>query len=606
MPFGRDAIVLRDDGLPADPKTDLEWLDWVAAGDTRNWCRNDLIVDWLNEYGRAAGFVHDREIAGYDETFDLGRFLMQQGHGFERALIADLGTRWEVVRIAKRPDEARSLGAATATWEAMRAGIPVIAGAVLRDPQLRTFGVVDLLVRNDVLAELCIDAFAGDPLELPVIGLSHGRHYRIVDVKFQTLEILRNGDLTTGAGELDTLAQIWIYNEAVGRLQGYTPPAAYIVGRAWKQGDESGDRCWERLGRIRHDVYLRGRGMDLREFVQNATAWVRRMRTEGAEWRVLPIPSVPELWPNMKAEDAGWHDAKARIARELADLTLLPRVGTNERARAHFMGITRWDDPRLSAAMLGLNDKESALLDAVLDVNRDGGTPLRPQRLRDGDWRTRAPVEAYVDFEFLQDLADDFLGFPRKGGQALIFQIGCGTYREGAWRFRQFTVDDLSLDAEAQMIDDWLAHLRSLCAASATALGEARLVHWSPAEQSNFEKAYDNARVRHPDREWPPLPWYDLLKGVVQAQPIVVRGAFSFSLKSIARAMRANGLIATDWGEGLADGAGAMAGAWNAAVEAKRRGVALGDTDAMREVARYNEVDCRVMAEILDHLRREH
>src|SRR5206468_2560178 len=91
-----------------------------------------------------------------------------------------------------------------------------------------------------------------------------------------------------------------------------------------------------------------------------------------------------------KAEDAGWHDAKARIAHELADLTLLPRVGTNERARAHFMGITRWDDPRLSAAMLGLNDKEPALLDAVLDVNRDGGTPLRPQRLRDGDWRARA------------------------------------------------------------------------------------------------------------------------------------------------------------------------------------------------------------------------
>jgi len=92
----------------------------------------------------------------------------------------------------------------------------------------------------------------------------------------------------------------------------------------------------------------------------------------------------------------------------------------------------------------------------------------------------------------------------------------------------------------------------------------------------------------------------------VQPEPMVVRGAFSFGLKSIARAMRANGLIQTDWGDGLADGAGAMAGAWNAAVEAKRRGVALGDTDTMREVARYNEVDCRVMAEILDHLRREH
>jgi len=530
---------------------------------------------------------------------------MQQGRGFERALIADLGTRWEVVRVAKRPDEARSLDAAIATWEAMQAGVPVIAGGVLRDPQLRTFGIVDLLVRNDALAEMCPDAFAGDPLELPVIGLSHGRHYRVVEVKFQTLELLRSGDLTTAAGELDTLVQTWIYNEALGRLQGYTPPAAYVVGRAWRRGDERGERCWERLGRVRHDVYLRGRGMDLRELVQHAAAWVRRVRTDGAEWRVLPLPSVPELWPNMKAEDAGWHDAKARIAQQLGELTLLPRIGMSERARAHAMGITRWDDPRLSAAMLGLSPKESAVLEAVLAVNRNGDPPMLPVRLRDGDWRRRAPVEAFVDFEFLQDLADDFTTFPRKGGQSVIFQIGCGTYREGAWRFRQFTVDDLSLDAEARMIDDWLAYLRGLCATSATALGEARLIHWSIAEQSNFEKAYDNARSRHPDRDWPALPWYDLLD-IVRAEPIVVRGAFSFSLKSIARAMRANGMIATDWGKGLADGAGAMAGAWNAAVEAKRRGVPLGDTEPMREVARYNEVDCRVMAEILDYLRRAH
>ncbi|HEU5288650.1 MAG TPA: hypothetical protein VFV20_09615 [Candidatus Limnocylindria bacterium] len=577
----------------------------MAAGDTRNWCRSDLLVDWLDLYGTGHGFTRDRDLGGYDERFDLARFLMQQGRGFERALIADLVARWEVLRVASRPDQARSFDAATATWEAMRAGVPIIAGAVVRDPQLRMFGVIDLLVRSDVLAELCVDAFAGDPLELPVIGLSHGRHYRVVDVKFQTLEILKNGDLTTSAGELDTLAQLWVYNEALGRLQGYTPPAAYVVGRGWRQGEHRGDRCWERLGRVRHDVYLRGRGMELRELVQQSAAWVRRVRTEGAEWRVLPLPSVPELWPNMKAEDAGWHDAKVRIARELADLTILPRVGLGERARAHAVGITRWDDPRLSAALLGVTEREAPIVDAVLAVNREGGPPVRPERLRDGNWRVHAPVEVYVDFEFLQDLADDFSAFPRKGGQALIFQIGCGTYRDGAWRFRQFTVDDLSLDAEARMIDDWLAYIRGLCADRACELGEARLVHWSPAEQTNFERAYDNARARHPDREWPPLPWYDLLRDVRSA-PVVVRGAFSFSLKSIARAMRAQGAIATDWGEGLADGAGAMAGAWNAAVEAKRRGTALGDTDTMREVGRYNEVDCRVMAEILDHLRREH
>ncbi len=555
------------------------------------------------------GFTRDDHVPGYDETFDLGRFLMRQGRAFEKAVLADLAQRWQVVRIAQRPDEARALSAAIATQEAMQAGAAVIAGGVLRDPQLRMFGVVDLLVRSDVLGELCPSAFVGDPLELAAIGLSHGRHYRVVDVKFRTLDLLKTGGLSTSPSDLDTLAQAWVYNEALGRVQGYTPPASYVAGRAWKQGEDRGDRCWDRLARVPHDTVVRGRDMDLRDVVQQAAAWIRRVRTEGAEWRVLPLPSVPELWPNMKADQGGpWHDAKARIGVALADLTLLPRVNATHRARAHDAGVTRWDDPRVSSQLLGIsNEKEAAIVDAVLAVNRPGGAPVSPERMVTGTqvWRQRAPVEAFVDFEFLPDLGDDFAAFPRKGGQSVIFQIGCGTYRGEVWRFEQFTVGELTLAAEAAMIDGWLAHLTKVAAEAACEIGDARLVHWSPAETSNFERAYDNARTRHPDRDWPVLAWFDLLHDVVQAEPLVVRGAFSFSLKPIARSLQALGHIQTHWGEGLADGAGAMAGAWNAAVEATRKGVTLGETEVMREIARYNEVDCRVMAEILDYLRRE-
>jgi hypothetical protein len=601
--------VLRDDGIPCDPHTDLEWLDWVAAGETRNWCRNDLLLDWLDEYPMVHGLARDDQLPGYDETFDLGRFLMRQGRAFEKAVLADLAERWELVLITHRPDEARLLSAATATQEAMQAGVPIIAAGVLRDPQLRMFGVVDLLVRSDVLGQLSPGAFEGDPLELAAIGLSHGRHYRVVDVKFRTLDLLKTGGLSASPSDLDTLAQAWVYNEALGRIQGYTPPASYVAGRAWKQGDDRGDRCWERLARVPHDTVVRGRGTDLRDAVQQAAAWVRRVRTEGAEWRVLPLPSVPELWPNMKAtQDGPWHDAKARIGVALADLTLLPRVNLTHRARAHDAGVTRWDDPRVSSRLLGISsEREAEIVDAVLAVNRPGGEAVRPVRIARSTqvWRRRAEVEAFVDFEFLQDLDDDFAAFPRKGGQSVIFQIGCGTYRDGEWRFRQFTVDELSLAAEARMIDEWLAHLQALAAAAGCEVGEARLVHWSPAETSNFERAYDNARTRHPDRDWPVLSWFDLLHEVVQAEPLVVRGAFSFSLKPIARSLHALGHIQTHWGDGLADGAGAMAGAWNAATEAKRKGVPLGATEVMGEIARYNEVDCRVMAEILDYLRRE-
>ena len=56
----------------------------------------------------------------------------------------------------------------------------------------------------------------------------------------------------------------------------------------------------------------------------------------------------------------------------------------------------------------------------------------------------------------------------------------------------------------------------------------------------------------------------------------------------------------------LADGTGAMAGAWAAAAIAAHDKTALATVELMQEVGRYNEIDCRVMAEVLDHLRREH
>jgi len=605
--IGRAAITQRDDGELVDPRTDADWLDWVAARDIRNWCHDDLLQDWLAEFGEQHGFRRDDQLPGYDRVFDLARYLMDQGRRFEQAVLVDLQLRWPVTRITTRPDEARSLAAAEATWDAMKNGAPVIASGVLRDPERRTFGVADLLVRSDVLGELCPDAFIGDQLELPVAAMRHGRHYRVVDIKFSTLHLLKDGGL--GADSLDVMTQAWIYNEALGRIQGFTPPASYVAGRAWRQGAERGDRCWEKLARVPREAFVRTRDEDLGAVVAHALAWVRRLRTEGAEWRVLPIPSVPELWPNMKASsDFPWHAAKAEIAAKLGELTILPRVNLELRAAAHAVGVTRWDDTRTSSTLLGLDGQHGRTLDAVIAVNRDTGNVLRPDRVGadEEQWRVPPPAEAFVDFEFVHDMDDDFSTFPRKGGQALIFQIGSGTYRDRRWSFRQFTVDDLGVEAEARMIDDWLAHLAELAReAGCASASDVRLVHWSLAEESNFERAYESARSRHPDRTWPPLAWYDLLGRVFRAQPIVVKGAFSFGLKSIARAMRAHGLIETAWGEGLADGAGAMAGAWAAAADSRARGRSMTESPVMQEIARYNEVDCRVMAEILDYLRRE-
>lgn len=610
---GANALVTRDDGNTVLPTTDAEWDDWVSAGAIRNWARHDALLDWLERYGGEKGFARDDQLAAYDERLDFQQFLARQGRKFEDRVLEDLESRIGLARIDIDRDDARSLAAAHATVEAMERGERAIAQGLLRDPQARRYGRIDLLVRSDVLAELCGDAFGEtDDPTLPAPAL-HGAawHYRVIDIKFSTLELLKDGGLSTSS-DLGTSAQVWTYNQMLSRVQGYVAPFAYVLGRAWRQGkDGRGDTCWEKLARIPAETYVRSREAALADVVAQGAAWIRRVRREGAAWQVLPVPSIDELWPNMKNDrDHPWHEAKRTIAEELRELTLLWRVSAAMRDRARERGVTRWDDERISAAWLGITGESHArMFDALLAVNRETGPAVRPARIEadEGRWRAREAVELYVDFETVNDLNDDFSTFPRKGGQSLIFQIGCGTFVDGHWDFAQFTARSLTAAAEADMIDAWLAHMDAVARrAGLRGVSEARLFHWSAAETVFMDAAYDSARARHPERGWPALGWYDLLERVVHAAPVVVRGARRFGLKAVARAMRSHGLIETEWGEGLADGTGAMAGAWAAAELAAQDGTGLEEVALMEEVSRYNEIDCRVMAEVLEHLRREH
>jgi hypothetical protein len=46
--------------------------------------------------------------------------------------------------------------------------------------------------------------------------------------------------------------------------------------------------------------------------------------------------------------------------------------------------------------------------------------------------------------------------------------------------------------------------------------------------------------------------------------------------------------------------------AWACAKEAAERGCTMPETELMGQVAGYNEVDCKVMMGIVQHLRRNH
>lgn len=586
--------------------------EWVAASRTRSFVLGDPVCDWLTIYGEAAGFQRDDALPGYDPRTDFRRFILEQGHAFEAGVMALLGGRVEVRAIGTAAADAASAARAAATIDAMREGAPVIAQGVLHDRSLASFGKVDLLVRADVLEALVPGTLEPDGVTHRAPALGTPWHYRAVDLKFHRFELLRDGHASADADSLPYLVQVWLYNRALSEAQGYRPPSAYLLGRGWIQGDERGSSCLERLARVDDDRWLGHRGTSLELLARRALDWIRRLRTDGAVWSVLPIPSVPELYPNIRrTDDSPWHMAKRRIAGEIGELTLLPRVNPDMRRAAQVAGVARWDQEDLSADRLGQRSGVNArALDAVLAANRAPAPVLLPGAfsIADPAWRERAAVEFFVDFETTSDLADDFRSLPKAGGQPLIFQIGCGHLDEsGAWTFAQWTADRLEVACEGSIVDAWLANLSAVTAAAGVGLAEARLYHWSPAETSTLETAYNAARTRHLDKGWPhpdALPWFDLLVKLARAEPLTVTGAFGFGLKPIAKAMAAQGLIETTWGDGPTDGLGAMVGAWWCNREAGRRGGRMTQVPLMNEIARYNEIDCRVMAEILSWLRQ--
>ena len=550
-------------------------------------------------YGEAKGFYRDDTLEGYDERLVFPPFIMEQGSRFEAAVSAHLASFHEFTTISQDRDDVRDIETAQRTFNALTDGRPIVHQAVLWNPESKTYGAADFLFRSDIFDTLFPGHLAPGEAATPAPDLGGPWHYVVVDAKFTTIHLSAQGEVGNSGSAPAYRAQLYIYNDALSRLQGYTPRRAFLLGRGWEQRPERGSNAMERLGPVSMGAELQGQA-------EAAAAWVRRLRTEGEQWHPLPTPSVLELWPS--GVDWPWEHAGKRIVGELDDLTQLWQVGPEKRDNAVRKGITSWRDSRVTAESLGVTGPTTQpVLEAILDVHRNDGPVVRPAHVRaaESEWREQPLLEFFVDFEYVSDLNDDFSTFPERGGQTIIFMIGCGHMENGEWKFAQFTTDRLDEHSEARAIDAWLTHMRE----TQSRLGggdEPRLFHWAPAEEINYETAYNSARKRHSAKGWPAVNWFDLLRKVVRKEPVVVRGSMGFGLKSVARAFHGHGLIETDWGSSKVDGMGAMVGAWRCDDEAAQSGVRLIDTLLMQDIAEYNEVDCKVMQEILHYLRAHH
>ena len=341
--IGQRSITHDDNGQVLNPITKSDWDGWVAATDTRNFMLQNPLLDWLDRYGIAKGFKPDTP----DPRTDHVSFLSDKGRQFKQAVVKHLqnhlqnqgiGTVQTVTGTKQRLD-VHNLQAATNTYQAMCAGVAVIYRGVLRDPQHRCYGSPELLIRRNVLESLFGDTLCELEAATPAPNLDIADHYVVVDIKYTTLDLTVDGSLSSSKNNPAYKAQLHIYNRALGRLQGFTPSQAFLLGRGWEQTIQKhttrAASAVDRLGPVPSNDKIRKQPVGA--LVDAAVGWLLEMRGQGATWNIVP-PTVDKLRPNMNTDNGRWTTVTKGFAARTGELTMLPNVSVPQRKKATASG----------------------------------------------------------------------------------------------------------------------------------------------------------------------------------------------------------------------------------------------------------------------------
>lgn len=617
---------------PKLPNEEINWNEWVSASGVKNYLLSDPVIDWFEEYYSEYGLARATDGKNHEKnhkkntpkkrkvTFNLPKniqkkpedflsYILQKGNEFEKAIMTHLNEKYpgDVVTVADS-HEVRDPEKVKRTLELMQLGTPIIYQAVLHNHETKTYGMPDLLIRSDWLNNLIIeDPVPEDEVNITAENLQK-YHYRVVDIKWSTLKLRSDGKHILNADRYPAYkGQLLIYNEALGKLQGYTPPTAYILGRRWsyrsKNFTNTGNTSFERLGHIDF------KHIDAGYFqkVEQAVQWKRDVKQDGMNWTLIP-PSRKELYPNIaNYSDMGWRGPKYKLAEELDEITLLWMCGLKNRQKAHSEGVFKWTDERCTAQLLGvMGEVNRPILESILEVNSpDCDSFILPGVITNdfSEWQRKEKLSVFVDFETISEIFEQGSETPEFSGTTRIFMIGVGwILGDNIWNYKCFVADDMSHLAERNIFQKFYEFVMTLIKTHMKRSdGQLNLYHWGSAERTQF-----NTVNNRNNRRWTNelFNWVDFLN-VFKDEPIVVKGALKFGLKEIGKAMFKNNLIETTWDENshCTDGNGAMVHAWKCYKIAEEKNINVKEIGLMKEIIKYNETDCKVLYEIISYLK---
>ena len=560
-----------------------------------NYVRNDAIIDLINIKKRKKNSVDDNfkpnpniVKRSRSSSFD---FIMENGNNFEFCIIEEIKNRMKnkkninELHIIDKNDKKNS-DLFKETKKLILSKKPsIILNGLLIDYEKKTFGSPDLIVKGKWIKKY-ISEFQEDLVN---------EKYYIIDIKSSLINLINAGsDISFSAIYDGYKAQVYIYKEILDDIQNFKESSyGFILGKKFRyviNNEIIVKNSFDVLGKI--DYSLDGNS-NLKESIEKSIKWNEELEKEWKNYKLDPIDRE-ELYPNMTNKyDGQYGKEKMEIALQNKEITLLWNCGIKERKNALNNNITRYDDKKLNADILGFNNNGAKynIINKMLEIIHTNDKIIVPKNNNYMEWREELKNEYYVDFETYNN---EYCENSEYINEQKLYMIGIGNYNQ-KWSHKTFLLNNnfnksnrntILCDNEQDLIIKFIKYVKENNA--------DRLIHWSKAEPIVFTKKLKQYNIKEQ------LKWYDLLEVFKHRDyPIIIKECFGFGLKEIINKLNEYNFINIKWNK-LDDGLLSMFMAneiYKNTYDNKQ------SNEKIKSLIEYNEIDCKTLQVLLKFIR---
>ncbi len=332
-----------------------------------------------------------------------------------------------------------------------------------------------------------------------------------------------------------------------------------------------------------------------REKVIRGIDWLNRLKNN--DLQLYPNPSCIELYPNMNNKQSCWETEKKKLAEKIKEITLIWNISCQDRNKLINIGINTWDNLYLLKNLYELKDSSTKIIqEKIIHMNKHDNLIIEPRNIS-RDFKEilhhSSSIEFVLDIESVLNLETKGNYFNNEQSDELpnICIIGLIIMNQTEYTFKDFTIEDLTIESEKKNINNWINFISKY--------DIIKIYHWGHAEKTYIE----NIHKRFPDIKLPRMLLIDLLYYYRQ-EPIIIKNCFNFSLKTIGKNMYKHGMIKSTWSE-TDNGLDAMIKFKELCLQ-KDKNIPLKRYNEISEIIEYNKMDCVILMEILQYLRKKY